>query len=59
MKDYFEKAGIAPKKVDGEDNLGDIFTKALDGTRFEVLRLALGVMHIELVTAEPPTLSGS
>ena len=59
MKDYFETAGIAPKWVDGLDNISDIFTKALEGTRFEALRLALGVMHIDLVTADPPALSGS
>ena len=58
MKDYFETAGITPKKVDGLDNVSDIFTKALEGMRFEALRLALGVMHVDLVTAEPPALSG-
>ena len=59
MRDYFETAGIVPKKVDGEDNISDIFTKALEGSRFEALRLALGVMHADLVTTSPPLLSGT
>ena len=57
MKDYFETAGIDPKKVDGEDNVSDIFTKALEGARFEALHLALGLMHPDLVTACPPSLT--
>ena len=59
MRDYFDTAGIQPKKVDGEHNISDIFTKALDGLRFEMLRLALGLLHFDLITSTPPLLPGT
>ena len=42
------------EKVDGDDNLSDLFTKALDNTRFMTLRTKLGVIHRSLVGGFSP-----
>ena len=38
LKDYFTAGGVEVEKIDGERNLADIFTKPLDGRRFEEKR---------------------
>ena len=47
LRDCFEKQLIQLQKVDTVDNVSDIFTKAFDSSRFHMLVVALGMIHID------------
>ena len=55
-RDYHQVAGIIFGKIDGEVNVADCFTKALDHTKFKFFRASLGVLLPEFVGQEAPCL---
>jgi hypothetical protein len=55
-RDYIIKVGIEHKKIDGESNVADIFTKPLSVLRHQALAKALGVMPSALASSQPVTL---
>jgi hypothetical protein len=45
LRDHVEKGDIEMRYIDIERQLGDIFTKPLDSSRFADLRGGIGVCH--------------
>jgi hypothetical protein len=45
LRDHVEKGDIEMRYIDTERQLADIFTKALDASRYAALRGEIGVCH--------------